>query len=55
MSNFSLILYIVSKIHRHLSDTLCSELVINAGQHNYFEMFTLAFLIQFKKTLFNQY
>ena len=53
MSNFSLILYFLLKVHRHLCETFCSELVINAGQHNYFEMFALAFIIQFKKTLFN--
>lgn len=49
--NTSYILIIIIRAYRPLCQTFCNDLVINAGQHNYFEMFSLAFIMELKKSL----
>lgn len=34
-----------------INNTFCNDLVLNAGQHNYFEMFVVAFAIELKSSI----
>lgn len=38
-----------------INNTFCNDLVLNAGQHNYFEMFLVAFAVEVKTTLMSSF
>lgn len=44
---------IIAKVLKPFFAAFCNDLVLFAGQHNYFEMFLIAFCIELKSTIFN--